>query len=180
MATYISKTYLDTHFGANPTIDAKIEIFRDRVMGWQIEMAEALNQIPHSGYGILSVLFSYFEMIAQYVKGMSSNNRSKDFFVEGFNVVFAGTTLSDSDIKEVYVRVRCGMYHSGYTKVGVLISGQFPNAVDFSNNTVHISPQALTATIREHFTNYIITLKNQSNATERANFEKMFDAGLGI
>ena len=180
MVTYISKNYLDTNFGANPTTDAKIEIFRDRVMGWQIEIAETLNNVAHSGYGILSVSFSYFEMIAQYVKGKSSNHKSKNFFVEGFKEVFNDTPLSDPDIEEIYKRVRCGMYHSGYTRVGVLISGQYHDPMDFSDNTVHINPQALTATIREHFTKYIITLKNQSNATERANFAKMFDAGLGI
>ena len=94
MDSWISKNYLQSHFGTNPPIDSKIEVFRDRVQGWQIDIAEAIERIPHSGYAVISVLFSYFEMIEQYARGESSKNDSKDFFVAGFRRVFSNTTFN--------------------------------------------------------------------------------------
>ena len=76
---WISKSYTDADFCGNPGPTERIEIFRDRVMGWQIDIAkEMVRQIEtpgtgdvmkHAGYAVLAVLTSYFEMIQQHIEG---------------------------------------------------------------------------------------------------------------
>lgn len=40
MPTWISKSYTDQDFDGNPSPAHKVEIFRDRDMGWQIDIAK--------------------------------------------------------------------------------------------------------------------------------------------
>lgn len=63
MPTCISPKYTDQTFGSNPTIEDKILVFENRVLGWNIAPAKSLNSVPHAGYAIVSILFSYFDCL---------------------------------------------------------------------------------------------------------------------
>lgn len=187
MPHYVSRKYLNTDFSSPPTLDQKIKVFEDRVLGWQIEIAqEVRNQIDnggeqgafrHAGYALVSLLFSYFEMIAQYMEGASSQGGSKRTFVRGFKYVFPATSLSDDEIEEVYKRVRCGMYHDGYTKFGTLISSEFAPSVSIDTDTVKVNPHTLVDDVANHFAAYVTLLSNPGSTTERGHFESTFDRG---
>jgi len=187
MPHFISRKYLNTTFPSPPSLDDKVILFEDRVLGWQIEIAQELRRqiesggnngpFRHAGYAIVSLLFSYFEMIAQYVEGTPSNGGSKATFTRGFKYVFPTTSLSTADTEEVYKRVRCGMYHDGYTKLGTLISSTTTPSVCFDKNTVEVNPHTLVDDIASHFDSYIVTLKNSANTNERGKFEATFDHG---
>jgi hypothetical protein len=187
MPHYVSRKFLNTDFSSPPTLDEKIKVFEDRVLGWQIEIAEEIrSQIEsggengafrHAGYALVTLLFSYFEMIAQYIEGTSSNGGSKATFLRGFCYVFPATSLSSPEIEEVYKRVRCGMYHDGYTKFGTLISGNFSPTVSLENSTVKVNPHTLVDDISAHFVGYIATLNTVTNVAERTKFENTFDRG---
>ena len=116
-------------------------------------------------------------MIAQYIEGTSSNGGSKATFIRGFNYVFSTTTLSSNDIEEVYKRVRCGMYHEGYTKFGTLLSSEFRPTISLEGGTVKVNPHTLVDDIASHFAEYIATLKTPANTSERGKFENTFDRG---
>jgi hypothetical protein len=108
------------------TIEQMIERVELSVSVRQIGIAEFLayefsnehstSPLKESGYAVLSIMMSYFEMIEQFRTGKDSEGHSKDFFVAGFRAVYPCTTLSDDDIKDLYKWVRCGMFHSGVTK----------------------------------------------------------------
>ena len=185
MPTYISHNHLSNDFGTAPTLDNKIEVFRDRVQGWQIDIAKHIETHPHGGYGILYVLSNYYEMIAQYWKGVSSDGRSKKMFVFGFKLVYDATALTKQQIESIYSSLRCGLYHSGYTKRGLVISGDFQQAFDVcevqaSDGTkyelIQINPHIMLKDIDTHFRNYILTLQDLTNTERRKNFETIFDA----
>src|SRR5262245_48207051 len=120
---WVSPNYQDTKFGANPSDDDKIEIFCDRVDGWQLKIAEEmLRQIiaqqpplmQHAAYAMISVVFTYFEMIGQIVKQKAGEKSgATGDFVRGFKEVFPTTPLKDNEIEIVHDRIRCGMFHNG-------------------------------------------------------------------
>ena len=59
-----------------PTLDEKVTVFARRVRGWQIDIAQHLaNNVPHSGFAVLSILMSFPEMMWQYRHGESSGPR---------------------------------------------------------------------------------------------------------
>jgi hypothetical protein len=97
--------------------DDKIKIFEDREAGWRFKIASEAEPIPHPGYALVSILF---EMIAQYISGSSSDGQSGTFFRLGVRNVYPASPLSDKEINTIYSRVRCGMFHSGYTTLGTL------------------------------------------------------------
>ncbi len=180
--SFISPTYTTADF-PNPTLDDKVEIFRDRVDGWQIAIAEELlrqitNAQPaapmkHAGYCLISITFSYFEMIGQCLGGVT--NPTNDF-IRGFRAVYPTTTFPNSDIQILYDRIRCGMFHNGYTKRGVFINGTYSPTFSFdSDKTVLLNPHALVLDIRQHFTGVIVMLLDSTHTTERTHFENLFD-----
>jgi hypothetical protein len=123
------------------------------------------------------MVFAYFEMFAQYYSGTGSESGSKIAFRYGVRLVYPASTLADSDLNAIYGRVRCGMYHNGYTKLGTLISRDFVEALAVDNGNVQINPHKLLNDLQQHFTCYVAALKDANNATLRRNFERIFDAG---
>jgi hypothetical protein len=175
--TQISPTYTSETFGVDPTLDEKILIFEDRELGWRFRIAQETEKVTDSGYGLISILFAYFEMFAQYHSGICSENGSKKAFRDGVRLIYPASTLTDDNLDAIYVRVRCGMYHNGYTKFGTLIDGDYPEALDVKNGNVQINPHWLLRDLQNHFTCYLTGLKDPKNVTPRSNFERFFDAG---
>lgn len=184
MAISISRKYTDSAFGGKPTLDDKILVFEDRVLGWQLEIAEELRHliedpqnhgkpIQHAGFALISILFSYFEMIAQYMEGKDSDGKSTEFFCKGLESVFPGE-FSGKEKKTIYKRIRCGMYHSALTKKGALIDGDYPKPIEIDNDLVKVNPHKLSPCLKAHFEGYIKLLKSPASSQERTNFEKMY------
>jgi len=146
-------------------VDQKIEIYECMVDVWQLGAAVAIlrqieaHQHPsawsHSAYGLLSIVFSYFEMIGKSLNPASAVSRTAgtDFNI-GFcdvyptfspaNANFADKILQpgakglpNPDIQPVIRfrdRIRNGIYHLGYTKGAVVLHNQ--KQVDFEEKTV--------------------------------------------
>lgn len=178
MESFVSPRYTNHTFGSNPTIEDKSLVFEDRELGWRIAPAKALNEVQDAGYAIVSVLFAYFEMIYQYVTGKSSIHRSPEFFRQGFREVYPNSEFSDSDIALIYEKVRCGMYHSGMTKVDTLLSGDFPEAITVRNDVVLVNPHKLVEDVESHLRRYVSQLRNENETQKRERFERTFDRGL--
>src|SRR5260370_42390441 len=104
--------------GAN--LDRKVEIFADQTQGWLIDQAKLLasNTSPqgqHAGYAVLTLCAVYIESIACFLKGASSDNRSREFFDYGLTQVISDLSASDLDVfsKDFYREMRCGLLHQG-------------------------------------------------------------------
>jgi hypothetical protein len=189
MAHLISRNYTSDQFGENPTLDQKILMFEDRVLNWHLNIIELIRlhmeaeeqegtDWNHAGFALLGLLFTYFEMIAQYKRGKCSKKKSERMFCHGVNDVYP-KTFSNKKRSKIYTRVRCGMYHNAFVKKGTLISGDYPTAIaveDGDQGNVKINPHMLSPDVKRHFEGYIAALKNHANETMRENFEKMFDA----
>lgn len=188
MTTMISKSYTDSYFGPNPTDNQKVEIFRDRVTGWQLDIAKELicqidaagdkDIIRHAGYAVLSILTNYFEMIWQHIVGTSSYRQSCKFFARGFKDVYGATDRTSEIGNITYHRLRCGMYHDGYTHKGVTISQSYPLDFEYDreNDELKVNPHTLVDTLDQHFKAYIKRL--QPGTGELRNFLRMFDQAM--
>ena len=72
---------------ASGNLEDKIDVFEDDIRFTIIEQAKALfkpcnSEFRHAGKAVLIVLMPYFETIAQYRKGDSSDGKSQIFFSE--------------------------------------------------------------------------------------------------
>ena len=98
---WLSPSYQDTDFSFPLSLDDKITLFEDRMLGWRLNIADQIINgkkrpdgteeyppIQHSGYAALDIVFSYFEMIAKYEDGFADTGKSKDYFKLGVHAVF--------------------------------------------------------------------------------------------
>jgi len=72
------------------TLENKIDVFEDRIDGWQIGIAKKIiqHEIQHSDYALLHIVFSYFEMIGRYISGSIGDNRPSPNFKKGVKATF--------------------------------------------------------------------------------------------
>lgn len=187
MPMWISPHYKDTDFVAPLTLDDKITIFEDRTEGWQLDVAEqvingrklsdgrVIEGVQHSGFAVLSMILSYFEMIAKYEDGYARKGRSGHYFSKGLCSVFPDLAKQPASIADtLFEGARCGLYHAAITEPDIILTSEIPEAVRFEVPLV-INPHRLVRVLQAHFQRYLQQLRDSSNAVLRANFEKKFD-----
>jgi hypothetical protein len=176
------------------TRDVKISIFEDKINGWMLNIADDLYaKIPHSGYAVLSIVLSYFEMLVhnrdgktedleELEKGGKPAVPSADLFKEGAKWVMndCGWPCGNGDEVErfqdmLYHFLRCGLFHSGIAYHKVWVSGDVGAVYVFKGDDLIIDPKLLTRGLKGHFDNYIGELRKGSNGSLVQNFEKRFD-----
>ncbi|MFH1113455.1 MAG: hypothetical protein V1792_06000 [Pseudomonadota bacterium] len=179
------------------TRDVKISIFEDKINGWMLNIAEELDaKIPHSGYAILSIVLSYFEMIVHYRDGktedldeLEKGGRpalpSAELFKEGVLWVVNDMGWPQKNQDEIerfqhmlYDFMRCGLFHSGIAYHKVWVSGHFGQVYVFRGDDLIIDPKLLTKELKDHFDNYIGELRKGTNPSLVKNFEKRFDVAV--
>ena len=181
--TWISPHFQNIDFPSGMSLDQKIEVFADRVKGWQLDIAQqCADNIPHSGFAVLHIVCSYFEMIAKFQDAYTKNNKSETYFRKGFYSVFPNfidiysRQVSDGFLRKLYKDVRCGLYHAGITGPNIRLSDNFHNAIELEldNETININPHKLVPAIKQHFQSYIRELRDRRNQQQRNNFETRF------
>lgn len=191
---WISPNHTLEEFGGQLSLGNKITIFEDRTLGWQIDVADVLingrsgvpgledvPRNPHAGFAVLSIVFSYFEMIAKLEDGFAGEGRSREYFERGFASVFPDLmrhppATAKAVLGRLYSSVRCGLYHMGITAPGVLLSGDFQYPVMFSNDgrALLINPLLLPEVLRRHLRSYVARLRDQANVDLHRKFEARF------
>lgn len=139
-------------------IDDKITIYEREVNEWFLNRASDLlnyNRFDNS-FIVLMVCMSYVEGVEQYKTGIESNRRSKECFVDSIKRLYPDT-FQDRDLNKLYVKTRCGLFHNGMVKGGVIFNNSFPEAIKFENNgeIIKINPTKLLEDIKEDFHNYV-------------------------
>lgn len=192
---WISPNYQDTDFAWPLSLDNKINIFIDRTYGWQLDIAEQcingrvgsdntfiVNPIPHSGFAVLNIVLSYFEMIAKYQDGFTKNSKSEYYFKQGLYSVYPqlkneSTQMVDNLLDVLYFGCRCGLYHGGMTDNSILVTSEtcFPLVFDPHELRLKINPHLLVPSLKLHLSDYETQLKDTGNLLLRKNFEKRFD-----
>jgi hypothetical protein len=183
--------------GRRRPLKKKINIFYQRVMGWQLHIAdmianggiplaggEPMKQVRHSGFAVLHICLSYFETVGHC---LGSNGRPA--FKEGVRSVFPGllgsygADDSESWLEVLYVGARCGMYHNSMTVPGVGLGQPARNdvmAYDPVRKRLVISPERLPRALKEHLEQFRACLLDPSNVDLRCRFEHRFNEDHGI
>jgi hypothetical protein len=170
------------------SFDEKVTIFRDQILGWQLDIGDAcinggLEVMRHSGFAVLSIVFSYFEMIAKMQEGYRGTRKVRPYFNRGVIDVFpelrcAAPVVRNEVLRILYQSARCGLYHGGLTQRRVSISADYekPMIYDVHARSVRINPHILVPHLKSHFRNYIKALTSSSEHEGiRVNFERRFD-----
>ncbi|MBD2059751.1 hypothetical protein H6F88_27830 [Oculatella sp. FACHB-28] len=162
-------------------IDDKIFIYEREVTGWFLDPASALLEGKHrfeNSFIVLMICMSYFEGVEQYKTGEQSSNRSRVFFINSVKRMYP-KEFQDEELRKLYSKSRCGLFHNGMVKGGVIFSSNFENAIEFQKNgeVIKVNPRLLLKDIKEDFENYIIELRRVGVAScriARENFDRMF------
>ena len=203
---WISPSYQDTDFSFPHSLDTKITLFEDRVLGWKLDIADKLingsqeeSPIRHSGYATLDIVFSYFEMIAKYEAGFTGRESEK-YFKQGVYSVFPEfkdtpppeqipfsplgnvVSLIDVVLGLMYEGIRCGLYHSGITNGKIFLTGEIktPMAFDLQNQMLIINPHLLVPNLKAHLKNYVERLRDTNNTDLRTKFEARYDFDTSV
>jgi hypothetical protein len=181
------------------TFADKVEIFYEQTLGWQLHIADIVSNggrafdrngsrdgdevqsIQHSGFAVLHICLSYFELIGSLLTpGMGSKASCR----HGVELVFPGLTdgspESDQFLERLYTGARCGLYHEGRTRpqVGLtILKGGYPIAHD-ATGTIAIDPHGLPRALKAHLEVFRRQLLDQANDALRRHFESRFDAGF--
>jgi hypothetical protein len=173
----------------NASTDDFIDVLEDRVVYWLLSPAKILLEAPHGQIPAVSLLLSYFEAHAIYLKGRDSINQSMRFFREGFVDVFTSPKHSQVLLEGVadflYVQARCGFFHDGIFREKILfrddLPGEFVVTVPERNGkpdeggpiaSVVINPRGFLNALVLHFANYLQRLRDAAQMDARANFRR--------
>jgi hypothetical protein len=159
-------------------VNTKIELFHDRARGWFIDVAKRLCASDgNAGYTVIQIAASQVEAMQQYVEGASSKRASRDFFVRGMMRVFGQQTAGHEKLLEdFYDRVRCGLFHDGFTKLNVTISWVFPFVIGFGGGVIQINPKQFLGSVEIALAGYRYELLDPANKQLRDNFETRWNA----
>jgi hypothetical protein len=156
-------------------IDTYILVYEDAVKGWFLEYARKLREDGNSGFVVLQIAMAQIEGIEQYYSGILSEGGSKDFFIRGMKrMLNIKDSAYDSKLRNLYKKCRCGLFHDGMTRQGVVLSHDVSGPIGFGDDgTLYISPFKLLNVVYSFFIQYIVDLKNPANLELRTNFEKV-------
>jgi hypothetical protein len=158
----------------------KITIYERQVQGWFLEPAFTMlsHMKDQASFAILAICFSYLEGVEQYREGQQSRNRSRELFKKSFKRVFGEQTLDDQKIDVLYEQGRCGLFHDGMTRSGVICDTSLTTAFQPINNQgttlIHFHHEYLLERIWEDFRNYIHLLRSGDDELVN-NFTRMYN-----
>lgn len=187
MINWVSKKYKDTKLlKKNVTFNDFIDVFEDKINGWYLNWASSANKKRHAGFIALQIGFAYFEAISIFKNGKetSSANDFKKSFKEIFQTDLTNTRLNvDEILGLLYKEGRCGFFHSGMARRGIILEDGNPTIRvkqnDLDNNgkvlRVRIDRHRFIESIKDNFTNYINNLRDTSNTRLRDNFKKSWN-----
>lgn len=180
-----SSRYPNTQNFLEMDLSDKIDKLERHVLDRQLHIARALGKhfkedidndpLSQSAFAIISICFSYFEMIEQFATGQSSHGKSEQFFKRGFASVF-GNSVDPVDAARLYSMLRCGMYHSAMPTDRCGLSRCLQSTVDYVNGVVVINPALLVDALIEHFNQFCAKLRDECQSDLRNAFETMWDS----
>jgi hypothetical protein len=162
--------------------ELRIAVFEDRVNGWMLSVARQLaQQSGSSGCAVLSIVLSYFEMIALYEQGNRAPRKSRHRFNAGLESVARLNAWPDADLprlsSHLYTGFRCSLYHEGMISPHALVTSQTlkNGAYEFREGRLVVNPVGMVNAVQNHFTAYIERLKSSHGLDEfSAQFVRSF------
>jgi hypothetical protein len=198
---WVSWKHENTEFSTPLTFAQKVEVFYEQTLGWQLHIADlianggttfgesklgtpgyAVISIRHSGFAVLHICVSYFELVGSVVIPRSPKASDTEKFKTGVKRVFPELFNASGDgdrlLKLLHKGARCGLYHAGRTrqKVG-LGSPSDGSAIAYipQSDAVIISPERLPVALKAHLEKFKLELLNPANTALRDQFQRRFD-----
>ena len=161
------------------TLDQKINVFEDRVSGWQIGIARAILDcgIEHSDFALLQILVCFFEMLGAYLSGSTAKGRESRNFKEGLKATIPNIAEdAELGLDAVWKKIRNGVYHIGLVKAGVLLRCGTGRPIRFvpETNSLEVCAAELLGEIEARFRAYVADLQNHENLQLRKCFDDRF------
>ncbi|MEX1247479.1 MAG: hypothetical protein WEA61_03265 [Anaerolineales bacterium] len=177
----ISPIHSFRDFGNSITLDQKIEIFCERIRGWQIGPALEMTKLNMFGRGFaqLNLVMSYFEMIAKYSHGFVGRGKSAYHFKIGLCLTFPQIQPEETRLMDsFYKTIRSGLFHDGMANVPVILYDDIPGSFGYSeeNDQLVFAPDRFVEDVSIKFDEFISQLRDPAQFELRANFEKRFDS----
>lgn len=180
--TRITPYHQASDFHDYGSVYTKILIFQEQTLGWQLDIADTcinggLPSMRHSGWAVLMMAFSYFEMIAKTQDGYAKEGKSEDYFRRGVLDVFPELSQDprrEEILKILYRSVRCGFYHAGVAQGRIRISSTC-EVLSYDGKFVRINPHQLVPRLKEHLQRYLSQLRQPESSDMRERFQARFD-----
>ena len=156
-------------------IDDKITIYERQVKEWFLNRASRFLRGNKNGFIVLMLSISYIEGVEQYRQGTDSNRNSRNFFTRGLRRIFGLANVTNTELDDFYIQVRCGLFHNGMTQSKVIINRNYNDPIDFSEaDTIKINQKEFLRIIRIDFKEYLRDLREPNNIQLRNNFNAMY------
>ncbi|HUV05634.1 MAG TPA: hypothetical protein VMX94_11080 [Armatimonadota bacterium] len=177
----IAPGYLESDFPDGVSDEQRMKLFFKGIGGWFLDVAdECINPQPqrslaaHPGFAVLSIVFSYFEIIAKCQDGYQGRDKSHQYFAEGVLSVFPELRESPEGevlVELLYFGARNGLYHCCMPDSLIVISGTYPLPLqlDTINNRMRagINPHLLVSALIHHLKQYEEQCLNTENIRAR-------------
>jgi hypothetical protein len=198
---WISWKHQTSDFQSSLAYEQKVEIFYEQTLGWQLHIADLIANggttfdqvntsqsgyevpsIRHSGFAVLHICMSYFELVGSVVSSETSSTKRFNAGVkEVLPEVFKGTSEDDALLRLLYKGARCGLYHSA--RPGAPVGLGQPDdekalAYDQGRGKVVISPDRLPRVLKAHLLKLRTKLADPANVDLRQRFQARFDKGF--
>lgn len=125
-------------------LDHKILIYERETKGWLLDRIKPLVQDEESRFNnslvVLMLCTAYFEAVEQYRVGKSSHGSSREFFKNSIKRVI-DNSFTDKHLDALYQKLRCGLFHNGITKNGVIFNYGSEELIKFDELGVIINPE---------------------------------------
>jgi hypothetical protein len=192
----ISRKHDASELEGPQAFENKVQVFYEQTFGWQLHIADLLanggvpygseervSKIEHSGFAVLHICLSYFELIGTILSapGVAPSLA----FRAGVDAVIP-TVVPPGNLRKEFMRklhhgVRCGLYHQGRTRAGVGLGqpeGGDCLAFDPSTGIIAISPERLPGALITHLRTFCDELLTSASPRLRENFERLFNSGF--
>jgi len=164
----------------------KIDAFEEHVLVRHLMIADILGDhfsqgkeddpLSESGFAIMSITLSYFEMIEQFDSGVASKpGNSKDFFKKGFTKVFP-ETKDEAVWEDCYNALRNGMYHTAMPKDRCGLTRNIHEAFKRDGRIISINPTIFAKQLISHFRSFCEELRGDFSSEKCKNFELVWDS----
>jgi len=176
---YISPKYTVEKISPG-TLTDWIDVWEDRLWGWWLEHAHRVRGDRNAGFLIVHLAVGIIETFEVAWKGEDSENRSREFFRDGFLRIFAlppDSTLTPGDVADlIYTAVRCGLTHTAMLKGPVFLidddrfaAVSLLKSPDGSITQVAINPAKCLDSVVGFYRQYVRQLREgkRSDADER-------------
>ena len=166
---------LDAH------LDDYIDAYADRVRGWLLDWAIELNKHEHAGFAAVLLILAFFEGFAVFYYGEDSDRKLRRVFAHGLRLVFPQLNgikkkQADSIADRLYKLGRCGLFHLGMARPGVVLAdGDYEFRVKFNGkdeaSAIYIDRHKFVRAVCARFEQYVGELRDPSNSERRRHFK---------